>query len=325
MSSSPGLVPVAKGNGYGFGVGRLARRAEWLGADTVAVGTYGEVAEVDRRYTGAILVLQPWRPFLVDVAYGDRIIHTVGRTSDLMDLAARAQRPRVVLEGLTSMRRHGFDLAELTTISSQAGNGRAAPGIRLDGHALHLPLGGGHLPEVERWLAAAPARRWFVSHLGTRELAELRGRHPGVDFRPRVGTALWLGDRSNLSPRATVVDVHPVGRGDRVGYRQRPMLRHGFVLVVAGGTSHGVGLEAPAAAGSARQRAIALARGGLDAAGRALSPYVIDGRQRWFVEPPHMQVSLVFLPADAVAPDPGDEVGVQVRLTTTTFDRVVIS
>ena len=28
---TPGLVPVAKGNGYGFGLGRLARKADWLG------------------------------------------------------------------------------------------------------------------------------------------------------------------------------------------------------------------------------------------------------------------------------------------------------
>ena len=26
----PGIVPVAKGNGYGFGLGRLARRTQWL-------------------------------------------------------------------------------------------------------------------------------------------------------------------------------------------------------------------------------------------------------------------------------------------------------
>ena len=32
----PGLVPVIKGNGYGFGNGRLARKAAWLGTDTVA-------------------------------------------------------------------------------------------------------------------------------------------------------------------------------------------------------------------------------------------------------------------------------------------------
>ena len=36
----PGLVPVAKGNGYGFGLGRLARKAQWLGVEALAVGTY---------------------------------------------------------------------------------------------------------------------------------------------------------------------------------------------------------------------------------------------------------------------------------------------
>jgi alanine racemase-like protein len=325
LAANPGLIPVTKGNGYGFGVGRLARRAEWLGTDMVAVGTYSDVADVERRFSGDILVLQPWRPFLPDVPYSGRIVHTVTRSSDLTQLAARATRPRVVLEGLTSMCRFGFRLPDLATIGSLAANGRAAPGVRLEGHALHLPLGGGHLPEVERWLSAAPARRWFVSHVAADELGELRRRHPGTSFRPRVGTALWLGDRSSLSPRATVLDMHAVSRGDRVGYRQGPILRDGVLLVVAGGTSHGIALEAPSPAASVRQRAVSLARGGLDAVGRALSPYVIDGKQRWFVEPPHMQVSMVFLPAGAALPAVGDEVSLQVRNTTTTFDRVVVS
>ena len=42
----PGIVPVLKGNGYGFGLERLAQRASWLGVDTVAVGTYDEVTPV---------------------------------------------------------------------------------------------------------------------------------------------------------------------------------------------------------------------------------------------------------------------------------------
>ena len=46
--TNPGLVPVAKGNGYGFGLASLARRAEWLGVDTIAVGTYTEIPEVIR-------------------------------------------------------------------------------------------------------------------------------------------------------------------------------------------------------------------------------------------------------------------------------------
>ena len=40
-------MPVAKGNGYGFGLHRLARKADWLGVDTLAVGTYAELPEVD--------------------------------------------------------------------------------------------------------------------------------------------------------------------------------------------------------------------------------------------------------------------------------------
>lgn len=324
-AAQPGLVPVAKGNGYGFSVGRLARRAEWLSAPMIAVGTYREVAEVERRFSGDILVLEPWRPFLTDVPYGHRIIHTVGRAGDLAKLAEGADRPRVVLEALTCMRRHGLSQDELPALSRLAMNGRAAPGVRFEGQALHLPLGTGHVAEVQHWLSTAPAPRWFVSHLGTDELTDLQARHPDVEFRPRVGTALWLGDRSFLSARASVVDVHRVRRGERVGYRQRAVGREGYLLVVAGGTSHGIALEAPAAAASARQRAVALARGGLDAAGRALSPYVVDGKQRWFIEPPHMQVSMVFLPAGSAVPDIGDELAVQVRFTTTSFDRVVVS
>jgi hypothetical protein len=248
-----------------------------------------------------------------------RLIHTVGRLADLAALGRRGDRPRVVLEALTSMRRHGLQQADLAAART------SARGVRVEGHALHLPLGGGHLAEVEWWLGAAPAQRWFVSHLTAPELDELRRRHPGMEFRPRVGTGLWLGDRGALAPKATVLDVHPVRRGDRVGYRQRRILRAGHLLVVGGGTAHGIALEAPAAASSPRQRAVSLARGGLDAAGRALSPYVIDGRQRWFVEPPHMQVSMVFVPAGASMPAIGAEIDVQVRYTTTTFDRVVTS
>ena len=41
--ADPSLVPVAKGNGYGFGLARLAEVADQLGVDTLAVGTYAEV------------------------------------------------------------------------------------------------------------------------------------------------------------------------------------------------------------------------------------------------------------------------------------------
>jgi len=319
-AAHPGIVPVAKGNGYGFGVARLARRAEWLGADMLAIGTYAEVDSVRQRFSGDILVMEPWRPFLCDISYDKRVIHTVGRADDLAMLAERDDQPRVLLEGLTSMHRHGFTEETMRELP-------AAPrGVRVEGHALHLPLGTDQLREVEHWLGLVPSsRRWFVSHLTDAELATLRLMHPDLEFRPRIGTALWLGDRSFLDVRATVLDAHPVSRGDSLGYRQRSVLRAGTVLVVSGGTAHGVALEAPSPASTARQRAVAVARGGLDATGRALSPFVVAGKQRWFVEPPHMQVSLIFLPAGCAVPRPGDEIEVQVRYTTTTFDHITTS
>ena len=72
-----------------------------------------------------------------------------------------------------------------------------------------------------------------------------------------------------------------------------------------------------------KARAATLARGGLDAVGFVRSPFTIDGKQRLFAEPPHMQASMLFLPSGAHVPAVGDEVGVRVRFTATTFDRVV--
>jgi hypothetical protein len=319
----PGIVPVAKGNGYGFGVGRLARRVEWLGAPMMAVGTYEEAPEALKRYPGDVLVLSPWRPF-VRTPQDRRLVHTLGRLEDLPALrsgAAGTDRPRVLVEGLTPMRRHGLTPAQL--------EGADTSGLAVEGLALHLPIAGDRVAETERWLDVAKgvglSDQVYVSHLGDGELADLARRHPEVTLRPRIGTALWLGDRGALAPRSTVLEVHRVSRGDRVGYRQRPIPRRGHVLVLAGGTAHGVGLEAPSAAVSLRSRAIAAARGSLDAAGFALSPFRVAGKQRWFVEPPHMQVSMVFVPDGVDVPAVGAEVDLDVRYTIAGFDRVTIS
>jgi hypothetical protein len=324
-AAHPGIVPVAKGNGYGFGVARLARRAEWLGADMMAVGTYDEAPEALKRFPGDVLVLTPWRPF-VRAPQDRRLVHTVGRVEDLAALASPGPtpgeaRPRVLLEGLTSMCRHGLRPQELRGVDVSA--------LHVQGIALHLPMSGDRVAEAEAWLSTARSLglsdRLYVSHLTDRELDALGARHPQLRLRPRIGTALWLGDRGALAPRATVLDVHRVARGDRVGYRQRRLPRGGHVLVVSGGTAHGVGMEAPTAGTSMRSRAVAAARGGLDAAGFALSPFRVAGKQRWFVEPPHMQVSMLFVPEQVAVPAVGDEVGLDVRFTTTHFDRVTIS
>ena len=59
--------------------------------------------------------------------------------------------------------------------------------------------------------------------------------------------------------------------------------------------------------------------------GLTRSPFWVDGKQRLFAEPPHMQASMLFLPDDATVPAVGDLVDVRVRYTATAFDRVDIS
>lgn len=168
----------------------------------------------------------------------------------------------------------------------------------------------------------AAASLW-VSHLEDVELASLRGALPDIALFPRIGTRLWLGDRGALRARGTVLAVHDVRKGEASGYRQRRASRDGAVLVIGGGTAHGVAMEAPSAVSSLRQRAVVAGTGVLDAAGRALSPFHVAGAQRWFAEPPHMQVSLVRVPSGVVLPEVGDEVDVDVRLTGIHPDRVV--
>jgi alanine racemase len=325
----PDIVPVAKGNGYGFGISRLARLATDLGVDMLAVGTYAEVPTAVAEFHGSVLVLSPWRPFEPQVVYDHHVVHTVGRLADLEALAGRDDRPRVVLERMTSMRRHGFSAQQLRAAGAAVSAHPQA--LAVEGAALHLPISkGSHLTEVRRLMndvaaAGLPENRVFVSHLDDRELATLRTEWPDFEFRPRIGTDLWLGDRSSLAVRATVLDTHDVERGDVFGYRSRTAPRNGTIVVVSGGTAHGIGLESPTGGATLKDRAARIARGGLDAAGLVRSPYVIDGKHRLFAEPPHMQASMLFLPHGARVPEVGAEVDVRVRYTATTFDETVIT
>ena len=325
--STPGLVPVIKGNGYGYGHGRLAAESTRLGTDTIAVGVASEVALVRDDFAGSVVILQAWRPgddtadALLD---DDRVITTVSRIEDLQQLSTRGGQPRVLLEVQTSMCRHGLAPDQLAAAVEALGD------LRFEGWTIHLPLlTAGRYGEAERLGRAALSARsgtLWISHLPTAEAVDL-GRQLGgtttpTPIRLRVGTRLWLGDPDSRRTTATVLDVHRVSRGTRAGYRQRRVPRDGWIVVIAGGTSHGVGMEAPTPAASLRQRAISVAGGSLEAAGWALSPYTVAGRKRWFFEPPHMQASMIYLPGSVPPPLVGDEVAIELRLTTATVDRI---
>ncbi|MET1003924.1 MAG: alanine racemase [Propionibacteriaceae bacterium] len=329
--ATPGLVPVAKGNGYGYGLVRLAEEAAELGVEAIAVGMVDEVAVVRDTFAGDIVVLTPFspdNPLAVELAADPRVITTISRLDDLTSVAQLVKRPRVLVEVLTSMRRHGVAAADLPRLLP------ALEHVEFEGWTIHLPLlADGRYAEAERLARAAldvATGPLWLSHLLPDEAVALVRQLAGAGAEPaplrlRVGTRLWLGDESTRDATATVLDVHPVSRGQRAGYRQRVSPADGWIVVVAGGTSHGIGLEAPTAAASLRQRAISVATGSLEAAGLALSPFTIAGKKRWFLEPPHMQSSLVFLPRKVTPPHIGDELPVELRLTTATVDHIITS
>lgn len=359
------VVPVIKGNGYGLGQRLLTGEAVRLGADTVAVGTVFEIDEVAEQGTHDIIVLEPFEPrdsFATDAwwqlgrrLHVGRVIRTVASREALVALASGPGSVRVVLEAQTSMHRFGFDEAELLRVlhDPEVRTAFARGRVLVEGLALHLPIvqpegeveprGGAiaaptaKVREVVRWAGLwqaetdvwpghnSPSSRVWVSHLDDAEMASVVQSVPDIVLRSRTGTRLWLGDRSVLTAVGTVLAVHPVPSGTHVGYRQRTGPRDGTLVVVSGGTTHGIGLSPPTPATSVRQRVVTAGTGALDAAGRALSPFRWAGRQRWFAEPPHQHSSMLWLPKGCVIPTVGDRLPADVRYTTSRFDAVLVS
>ncbi|NJP99220.1 alanine racemase [Streptomyces zingiberis] len=318
----PGLVPVCKGNGYGFGHERLAEEVTRLRSDMLAVGTTYEAARIKDWFSGDLLVLTPFRLGEEPVPLPDRAVRSVSSVDGVRGLVGA----RVVIELMSTMRRHGVSEEDLPKLHA------AIEDIRLEGFALHLPLdrtdGSDAVEEVIAWMdrlrtARLPLHTMFVSHLGAAELSVLQQQFPQTRFRARIGTRLWLGDHDATEYRGSVLDVTRVVKGDRFGYRQQKASADGHLVVVAGGTSHGVGLESPKALHGVMPRAKGVARAGLATVNRNLSPFVWAGKQRWFAEPPHMQVSILFVPSEVAPPQVGDELVAHLRHTTTQFDRLV--
>jgi alanine racemase len=356
------VVPVVKGNGYGLGQRLLTEECLRIGADTVAVGTVFEVDEAARYGSHDIIVLEPFEPrdaFTADAwwrlgqrLHAGRVIRTVASREAMVALAAGVGGSvRVLLEAQTSMHRFGFDETELLRVLADPEVRRAlAMGrVLVEGLALHMPiaqpaekvaprgvaLGSARVREVVRWAGLwqaetevwsghnSPVSRVWVSHLTDADLSAVTAAVQDVVLRARVGTRLWLGDRAALRAAGSVLAVHPLPTGTHVGYRQRTGPKDGTLVVVSGGTAHGIGLSAPTPAANVRQRVITAGTGALDAAGRALSPFLWEGKQRWFAEPPHQHHSMIWLPKGCVIPAVGDQLSADVRFTTSRFDVVL--
>lgn len=317
--SYPRIVPVLKGNGYGFGRSYLAGVATDLGADEIAVGSVYELAGLQEDRDGQRPMTIILTPCLApDIAELDRwpdAIVTIGSHSDvdvLRDDRGSAicepsptsdgviLRRRVIVKIESSMRRYGVPAVDARHLADRA---RQA-GCDVHGFALHLPLeqtAEAGLAEAMTALGVVPdGSALYVSHLSAQACVELQRTRPLVRIRPRIGTALWLGDKRNLSLVADVAVVHSVRAGELVGYRQQPAPGDGWIVIVAAGTAHGV---QPLPDGR--------------------SPFHFSRQRLSLCEPPHMHTSMCFVPAGTARPAVGDQVDVQQPLTRVHPDRIV--
>lgn len=286
----PGVIPVVKGNGYGFGRPELAAIAAGL-ADTIAVGTVHELAGLPS--AARPVVLTPTRRPPTEL----RPILTVATPADVTALAG--WRGGVVVKLASSMRRFGVEPGELGALTDAVRHAE----LDIVAFAVHPPLAGSddeHTDDIVRWLDLLdPDDEVWVSHLSRRGYAELRDAWPERRFRIRLGTALWHGDKSALQLVADVLAVHPVRAGEPVGYRQHPAPDDGWLVIIGAGSAHGVELLAD---------------------GR--SPFHHERRRLAVIEPPHMHTSIAFVPAGERGPAVGATVDVQRPLITTHVDEI---
>lgn len=280
-SAVDGLVPVVKGNGYGFGRIALAELASEF-CDTVAVGTIHELDGLPDGLQAVVLT-----PALAAPGSTTPIL-TVGSRMHIDALAGWGG--RVVVKLQSSMHRYGGGV-ELVDEARRSG-------LNVIGVSLHPPLAGSssaHAHEIEQAVEAIdhdlPV---WVSHLDPTAYASLPTTHT---YRLRLGTSLWHGDKSLLQLRADVLDIRPVPSGTPAGYHQRAVEADGHLVMIGAGTANGVTTLPD---------------------GR--SPFHFERRRLDLHEAPHMHTSMAFVAAGSALPAVGDRVDVQRPLTMTTVD-----
>ncbi len=284
-----GLVPVVKGNGYGFGRAGLAIAASKL-SPILAVGTIHELEgldEIDEIPDDTVFVVLT--PTLTPPATTDPVL-TVGNHAHIAALAGWHGRVIVKLE--SDMHRYGGAVS-LVVDAQRAG-------LRTVGVAIHPPLAGDDEERRDRILAMLPdidpTLDVWLSHLAPATYDALPDSHR---YKLRVGTYLWHGDRSALQLEADVLEVRGVRAGDRAGYRLHEVPVDGHLVMVGAGTANCV---APLSDGR--------------------SPFHFARRRLDLLEPPHMHTSMVLVPDGDPCPAVGDWVDLQRPLTMTAVDEL---
>ena len=241
-----------------------------------------------------------WRH--VEEVFGtERLVRTVSNRDQVLNLVEDGTSCRIILEGRTSVHRFGMSQGEIADVLRDGSLKSAIQSrkLTLEGLSLHLPITQprGHemtaahvrgepnndssakVNEVRTWIrcwnrvisdefgSVSAASTVWISHVDDDELRLISQDIPDGRIQVRSGSRLWLGERSALRAHGTVLSTHELSGRTSVGYRQRVSSKNATLVVVSGGSHHGVGLTGPSPVTSTRQRAVSAVTGSLDALG----------------------------------------------------------
>lgn len=287
VGSTPGLIPVVKGNGYGLGRPFLMQLVSALlgPAQAVAVGTVFEAQDILAPIP--VYILTPIGDF-DQVAIPTNAIPTVATERDLAVLQSKGWKSPVVVKLASPMQRFGVTSQDFLALVQQV----AAAGLSIHSCALHLPL---HQTDEEiaeqlaTWMPLIPeCVTVSLSHISSTQLSVLRETFPTAEFEVRLGTALWHGDKSFFSLHTEVLAVHPIEKGKTAGYHSTAAPADGHIVVVAAGTAQGI---SPLENGS--------------------SPFHFQQQRLTLLEAPYMHSAMCFVPLGQPCPKIGDAIDVQ--------------
>ena len=294
-ASQHGLtLPVVKGNGYGFGRPILFEQASHI-SDHVAVGTVFEASDVPSALTPVVLTPAGSH---IPSSLPTQAVLTVGSIHHVETLKAHGWRGSVVVKLQSTMQRFGASASELAALRDAC----TKAALNIVGWSIHPPLNTNnedHSGEVTCWLEILQdSLPIYVSHLSPSQMNILRANHPERAFVSRIGTTLWLGDKSMMQLEADVLDVHRV-EGGTAGYRSTQVPGPGHIVVVGAGSAHGVA-EIPSVG----------------------SPFHFAQQRISLLEPPYMHSTMIFIPEGQSVPRVGDFIDVQQPLTRICADTI---
>ena len=286
VASYGDVLPVVKGNGYGFGRTTLMPHAQAISRD-VAVGTVHELVDVSASQRP--FVLTPVGVGIDNVTRRDAVL-AITSIHDLGVLKQLGVANPVVIKIESSMHRYGIAANEAEDLRKRA----EAAGHQVVAWSVHLPLAGSDDAHASEAIAIASGLATdlplHLSHIGAavQQVRASIAHHVVM----RTGTHLWLGDKSMVALHADVIAVRTTTVGT-AGYRATKISSgaNTRLVMVGCGSSHGV-----------------------DALGDGSSPFHFARQRLAMLEPPHMHTTMLSVDGDP-CPQAGDWVDVQQPMT----------